>query len=155
MTTQLKAAMQQFLSPSAEMQKSLTKMGYASGAAALESEGLGGILNKLKESVNGDEVAFANMFSSVEAKNAVLALAGNQAQNFADKTQAMFEASGAADAAFRTQTDSIKEMVSRVRNAGGVMLQSLGEPGTAIHTGCSAGSHRQNSGADRGIWRHH
>lgn len=126
-TTQLKAAMQQFLSPSAEMQKSLTKMGYASGAAALESEGLGGILNKLKESVNGDEVAFANMFSSVEAKNAVLALAGNQAQNFADKTQAMFEASGAADAAFRTQTDSIKEMVSRVRNAGGVMLQSLGE----------------------------
>ena len=126
-TTQLKATMQQFLSPSADMQKALTKMGYTSGAAALESEGLGGILDKLKESVHGDEIAFANMFSSVEAKNAVLALAGNQAENFAEKTQAMFEASGAADAAFRTQTDSIKEMVSRVKNAGSVMLQSLGE----------------------------
>ena len=126
-TTQLKATMQQFLSPSAEMQKALTKMGYASGAAALESEGLGGILNKLKDSVNGDEVAFANMFSSVEAKNAVLALAGNQAENFAEKTQAMYEASGAADAAFQTQTGSIKEMASRVKNAGSVMLQSLGE----------------------------
>lgn len=93
----------------------------------MESEGLGSILNKLKNSVNGDEVAFANMFSSVEAKNAVLALAGNQAENFAEKTQAMYEASGAADAAFRTQTDSIKEMMSRVKNAGSVMLQSLGE----------------------------
>lgn len=126
-TTQLKATMQQFLSPSAEMQKALTKMGYASGAAALESEGLGGILNKLKDSVNGDEVAFANMFSSVEAKNAVLALAGNQAENFADKTQAMFEASGAADAAFKTQTASVKEMAGKLKNAGSVMLESLGE----------------------------
>lgn len=126
-TTQLKATMQQFLSPSAEMQKALKKMGYASGAAALESEGLGGILNKLKDSVNGDEVAFANMFSSVEAKNAVLALAGNQAENFADKTQAMFEASGAADAAFKIQTASVKEMAGKLKNAGSVMLESLGE----------------------------
>lgn len=126
-TTQLKATMQSFLAPSSQMEKTLKKMGYASGAAALESEGLGGILNKLKDSVNGDQVAFANMFSSVEAKNAVLALAGNQAENFADKTQAMFEASGAADAAFKTQTASVKEMAAKVKNAGSVMLTSLGE----------------------------
>jgi len=126
-TTQLKATMQQFLSPSAQMQKALTKMGYASGAAALESEGLGGILNKLRDSVNGDQVALANMFTSVEAKNAVLALAGNQAGNFAEKTQAMFEASGAADAAFKTQTASVKKMAAKLKNAGSVMLESLGE----------------------------
>lgn len=126
-TTQLKATMQSFLSPSAEMEKTLKKMGYASGAAALESEGLGGILDKLKGQVNGDEVAFANLFSSVEAKNAVLALAGNQAENFADKTAAMFKASGAADAAFKTQTASVKEMAAKVKNAGSVMLTSLGE----------------------------
>lgn len=126
-TTQLKATMQSFLSPSTQMEKTLKKMGYASGAAALESEGLGGILNKLKDSVNGDQVAFANLFSSVEAKNAVLALAGNQAENFADKTQAMFDASGAADAAFKTQTASVKEMAAKVKNAGSVMLTSLGE----------------------------
>lgn len=126
-TTQLKATMQSFLSPSADMQKALEGMGYASGAAALESEGLEGILNHLKDSVNGDEIAFANLFSSVEAKNAVLALAGNQAENFAQKTQAMFEVSGAADAAFKTQTSSVKEMAARVKNAGSVMLESLGE----------------------------
>lgn len=126
-TTQLKATMQSFLSPSAEMSKTLKKMGYASGAAALESEGLGGILDKLKEQVEGDEVAFANLFSSVEAKNAVLALTGNQAENFAEKTKAMFEASGAADAAFKTQTNSVKEMAAKLKNAGNVMLTSMGE----------------------------
>lgn len=126
-TTQLKATMQGFLSPSTEMAKSLKALGYESGAAALEQEGLDGMLKKLKDSVNGDEVAFANLFSSVEAKNAVLALAGNQAENFSTKTAAMVTASGAADKAFRTQTASVSEMVGKVKNAGSVMLTSLGE----------------------------
>lgn len=126
-TTQLKATMQSFLSPSGEMEKALKKMGYASGAAALEEEGLGGILDKLKESVNGDQVAFANLFSSVEAKNAVLALTGAQAENFASKTEQMKDAAGAADRAFKTQTSSVKEMAGRLKNAGQVMLTSLGE----------------------------
>lgn len=126
-TTQLKATMQGFLSPSNEMAKSLKALGYESGAAALEQEGLDGILKKLKDSVNGDEVAFANLFSSVEAKNAVLALAGNQAENFSTKTAAMVTASGAAEAAFKTQTASVSEMMGKVKNAGSVMLTSLGE----------------------------
>lgn len=126
-TTQLKATMQSFLSPSSEMGKALKGLGYASGAAALESEGLGGILSKLMESVDGDTVAFANLFSSVEAKNAVLALVGNQAENFAEKTEAMREASGAADAAFKTQTASVSAMAAKLKNAGSVMLTSLGE----------------------------
>lgn len=99
-TTQLKATMQSFLSPGTEMGKILKKMGYESGAVALESEGLGGILSKLKEEVNGDEVAFANLFSSVEAKNAVLALTGAQAENFSSKTAAMADAAGIAQQAF-------------------------------------------------------
>lgn len=126
-TTQLKATMQSFLSPSKEMEKSLKKMGYSSGAAALESEDLGSVLEKLKESVNGDEVAFANMFASVEAKNAVLALTGSQADAFKEKTAAMGEAAGSSQKAFETQTASVKEMADKVKNAGKVMLTSLGE----------------------------
>lgn len=126
-TTQLKATMQSFLSPGNEMSKVLKKMGYESGAAALESEGLGGILSKLKDSVNGDEVAFANLFSSVEAKNAVLALTGAQAENFAEKTAAMGDAAGIAEQAFATQTDSVKAMAGKIQNAGSVILTSIGE----------------------------
>ena len=126
-TTQLRATMQEFLSPSSQMEKALKKMGYTSGAAALESEGLGGILTKLKESVKGDEVAFANLFSSIESKNAVLALTGAQADAFAEKTAAMGEAAGATDRAFNIQTNSVSAMASKLKNAGSVMLTSLGE----------------------------
>lgn len=126
-STQLRATMQSFLSPSQGMSKALKEMGYSSGAAALESESLGSILGKLKDSVNGDEIAFANLFSSVEAKNAVLALTGAQAENFASKTEQMADAAGIADKAFETQTNSVGAMAGKIKNAGQVMLTSLGE----------------------------
>lgn len=126
-TTQLKATLQGFLSPSTEMAKALKKIGYETGAAALESDSLGGILNKLKESVNGDSVAFANLFSSVEAKNAVLALTGEQAENFASKAAQMEKAAGAADNAFQVQTSSVKEMGAKLKNTASIMLLELGE----------------------------
>ena len=133
-TTQLKATMQGFMSPTAEMSEALKKMGYASGAAALESEGLGSILNKLKDSVNGDEVAFAGLFSSVEAKNAVLALAGSQAENFVTKTDAMTKASGAAEGAFQQQNKSVAAMANKIKNYGAVMLTSVGEKALPVIT---------------------
>ena len=116
-TTQLKATMQGFLSPSANMQKSLQKLGYANGQALLESKGLQGALNALQESVGGDQLAFAKLFSSVEAQTAVLALAGEQADNFASKTAQMYEASGAAANAFATATDNAESKMQRAKNA--------------------------------------
>ncbi len=134
-TTQLKATMQAFLSPSTGMQKSLEKLGYASGKEMLESEGLQGALEKLKNSVNDDELAFANLFSSVEAKNAVLALAGTQADNFTEKTRQMYEAMGAAETAFETATDSAEARMMKAKNSitnlgtilGGMLLPKVGE----------------------------
>ncbi|MEG1988657.1 MAG: phage tail tape measure protein, partial [Oscillibacter sp.] len=64
-TTQLKATMQGFLSPSTNMTAALKKMGYESGQALLESKGFQGALEALKDSVGGNELAFAGLFSSV------------------------------------------------------------------------------------------
>ncbi len=126
-TTQLKATMQGFMSPTKQMSEALKTLGYDSGAAALESESLGSILGKLKESVGGNEVAFAGLFSSVEAQNAVLALAGSQAENFTNKTAAMYDAAGATDAAFKKQTSSVSAMAAKLKNSGLVILTSVGE----------------------------
>ena len=119
--TQLKATMQGFLSPSKSMAESLEKMGFASGKAMLESEGLQGSLELLKKSVGGDELAFAGLFSSVEAQNAVLALAGAQADNFTSKTQQMYEAGGAADAAFSKIADTTETRIAKAK----IALQNL------------------------------
>ena len=116
-STQLKATMQGFLSPSSNMQKSLQKLGYANGQALLESKGLQGALTALQESVGGDQLAFAKLFSSVEAQTAVLALAGEQADNFASKTAQMYDASGAAATAFATATDNAESKMQRAKTA--------------------------------------
>ena len=120
--TQLKATMQGFLSPSTNMAKSLEKLGYATGKDLLESKGLQGALDLLKESVGGNELEFAKLFSSVEAQTAVLSLAGEQADNFRNKTTQMYEAGGAAQSAFEKATNTTAAKIERAKTA----LSNLG-----------------------------
>lgn len=115
-TTQLKATMQGFLQPTADMQKAIENYGFSSGKAMLESEGLQGSLDLLKAAVGGNELEFAKLFGSVEAKSAVLAMVGSQSDNLRDKTAAMYEATGAAEAAFATQTDNLKTKMANLQN---------------------------------------
>lgn len=124
--TQLKATMQGFLSPSQSMTKALNSLGYESGQALLESKGLQGALEALNGAVNNDELAFAELFSSVEAKTAVLAMAGSQAENLTSKTAEMYEATGAANAAFERQTDNLKYDIQMIKNLGANFLTQLG-----------------------------
>lgn len=124
--TQLKATMQAFLSPSKNMQAALKNMGYESGQALLESKGLQGSLDALKDAVGGNELAFAGLFSSVEAQTAVLAMAGNQAENLTSKTAEMYEATGAANTAFERQTNNLKYDIKMIKNLGANFLTQLG-----------------------------
>ena len=110
--TQMKATMQAFLSPSKNMQAALKNMGYESGQALLESKGLQGSLDALKDAVGGNELAFAGLFSSVEAQTAVLA--------------EMYEATGAANTAFERQTNTLKYDIKMIKNLGANFLTQLG-----------------------------
>ena len=126
-STQLRATLQGLMKPSAGMTEALKKLGYQNGAAALETLGLEGTLNALKGTVGGNETEFANLFSSVEAGTAVLALTGSQAENFTQKTQAMREAVGATDEAFGKQQDNIAAIMQKLKTNMDVVLISLGE----------------------------
>ncbi len=125
--TQLKATMQSFLQPSANMAKSLKSMGYESGQALLESKGFQGALDALKDSVGGNDLAFAGLFSSVEAQTAVLSLAGTQADNFTSKTAEMYKATGAADTAFQRQTDNLNYNIQAIKTLGANFLIQVGQ----------------------------
>lgn len=126
-TTQLRATIQGMLQPTTKMASKISELGYSNGQAMIESLGLQGTLEKLKESVGGNEIAFSELFGSVEAKNAVLALTGAQAENFTEKTNAMREAVGATDEAFKKQTDNVKDNFAKLKNAFDVMMIDLGE----------------------------
>lgn len=126
-STQLRAVFQSLMKPSKDMQKSLESMGFSTGAAALESLGLQGVLSGLKESTNNNEVAFSNLFSSVEAGTAVLALTGTQAENFVNKSKAMQGAAGATESAFDKQQAAVTASFARIKEGINVVLVNLGE----------------------------
>lgn len=124
--TQLQGVIKGFLQPSDAMAKALDKMGYESGQAMLDALGLQGSLIALKNSVDGNDVAFSEFFGDVTAKTAVLSLAGSQAENFASKTAEMYEATGAANTAFERQTNNLKYDIKMIKNLGANFLTQLG-----------------------------
>ncbi len=125
-STQMKAVMSGLMSPTDGMTKALKSLGYENANVALESLGLQGTLEALGGTVNGDTQALAKMFSSVEAQTAILALSGAQAGNFVEKTAAMYEASGATEAAFAKQTDTLEYTIKSIKNLGKNFMTSVG-----------------------------
>jgi len=126
-STQLRGVMQGLLKPSDGMTTALKKMGFESGKSAIESLGLQGTLEGLKETVKGNDTELLNMFGSVEAGGAVLALTGAQADNFTTKTKAMGEATGATERAFATQQATVSAMMEKMKASFDVVLITLGE----------------------------
>lgn len=126
-STQLEGVLSGFLAPTDSLSKALKKMGYSSGAAALEAEGLEGVILKLKDQVGGSSLDLANLFSDKSAKQAVLGLTGDLADTWHEKTAAMADASGATEKAFATQTNSVKAMSEKIKNFGQNILTSVGE----------------------------
>ena len=126
-STQLRGVMQGLLKPSTSMTAALEEMGFKSGGAAIESLGLQGTLDGLKGTVNGNDTALLSMFGSVEAGGAVLALTGAQADNFTEKTKAMGDATGATEAAFKTQQKTVSAMMAKMKASFEVVMITVGE----------------------------
>lgn len=126
-TTQLKAVLSALINANPEMIKGLKRQGFESGTAAVKTLGLAGTLDMLKKASGGSDQALAKMLGSSEALTAVLALTGNQAADFASKTEAMAEASGAATNAFDIQQQTAAAAADRVSAAFQVILVNLGE----------------------------
>lgn len=125
--TQMKAVMSGLMSPTDDMTKSLEMLGYENSNAALEALGFQGMLDALGETVGGDTQELAKLFSSVEAQTAILALAGAQSEDLTEKTLAMYDATGAADAAFETRTDTLEHTIAVIKNLGKNFVTSIGQ----------------------------
>lgn len=126
-TTQLKAVYQSFLKPSKELTEQIKEMGFTTANAALESLGTVEALNQLKASVGGNEVEFANLFSSIEASTAAIALAGNQYDTYVEKANKMNSATGSTDAAFKKQSETVAGMKERFDQLIQVVSIGFGE----------------------------
>lgn len=110
-STQLSAALRALLNPTADLQKLLDKLGYASGQAFIEARGLQGVFQEIVKAAEDTGTPLQAFLGRAEAMTLILNAAGAQAQNFSDKTAAMAKNAG-------TVADAVKEQQEGVASLG-------------------------------------
>lgn len=100
----LKAALSNVLKPSESAATLAEQLGLKFDAQALSAKGLHGFLQDVGRATGGDVEKMSQLFGSVESLNAVLALTGQQAGDFAKNMNDMGNSTGATDKAFKEFT---------------------------------------------------
>lgn len=120
-STQLKAVFSNLIKPTTSMQKLMKKYGYANAQAMLETEGFAGLLEILQKETGGSSDKMGELFSSTEALIAILALSGEQYENFISNSAQMSEAAGTTNEALNkiesTKADQLQRSLNELKNS--------------------------------------
>jgi TP901 family phage tail tape measure protein len=106
-STQYRGILAALLNPTADLSKLLEEQGFASGQAALEQLGLVGTLQMITGAAEASGDPITKYISQIEAVPAALALAGPQADAYAQKLGELNNAAGATDTAFSEITEGV------------------------------------------------
>jgi len=108
-STSLNRVMQSLIQPSEALQVVLRELGYESGLQALQTEGLYGIMEQLRQVTDGNAEAYLRLFPEIRAARGAFALAADDGRAYAqaqsdigDKTRV----AGATQIAFNEQMKS-------------------------------------------------
>lgn len=99
--TGMKGALTAIIKPTSEASQMAESLGMDFNVASLQSKGLAGFLDMVKNATGGNVETMAQLFGSVEGLNAVLALTGTQSEAFTQILGEMENGAGATDAAFQ------------------------------------------------------
>lgn len=80
--TSLNRVIQSIVQPSDNMAVALKQVGFESGAAALQADGLKGVMDRLRETTGGNITAMLELFPDIRAARGALALMANDGQNY-------------------------------------------------------------------------
>lgn len=108
-STQLRGVLQSLMAPTEDMSTLMASMGYETGAALLQGEGLQGTIVAVTKAAEASGKPLQSYIGSVEGQTLALALAGPQADAYTEKLAAMSNVAGVADAAFKAQTQGVNK----------------------------------------------
>ena len=114
--TQLKAVFTGLAAPTDDLSRLVKQHGFATVEDAAAQQGLSGILKLLQEATGGSAAKMGELFGSVEAVNALLALAGPQYDSFKTKTDAMTNSAGEMQKAYEINSDTIAAHADILQN---------------------------------------
>ncbi|KAF1073901.1 phage tail tape measure protein [Halodesulfovibrio sp. MK-HDV] len=124
--TQYKAVLMGLYKPTENMQKLLTKMGYASGKALVADKGFVGALRAVKEESEKSGVALGKVFESSEALIGLNALFSNSFETLTSNIAAVEQGVGGSNAAWKRWLTTSQAMEEALKNQLGNTLVDLG-----------------------------
>lgn len=126
-STQMRQAIVELLKPGEDLSKVMEKAGIANGAMALKTLGLQGTLQKLQVAAAENGQTMTQVFSSVEAGSAALALTGENAAMAAADLDAMKNSAGAMGEAFEVNSKSAANQLRLLQNNVDVVKMGIVE----------------------------
>lgn len=127
-TTQMNAMVNAFIKPSAEMSAALLEIGYSSGSAFIEAEGLSGALEFLEGATGGSKDEMAKLVPNIRGLKGVMALTGQGGKIFNEVMIEMADSAGANQEAFDKQEKTFESL----KNSMGKTQIIIGNIGKAF-----------------------
>ena len=127
-TTQLRQMLVELSDSGTEVAKTFEKVSGQSFRAFIASGGnLQGALQLLEKAAVGGGKGINELFGSVEAGGAALALTGTGTQQFTSAIDAMANSAGSTGAAYKIMNSTIAASGEKIKAAGAVFLVTIGE----------------------------
>jgi TP901 family phage tail tape measure protein len=115
--TAINRTLTSFLKPTGDAADVIDRMGYESGRALVEQEGLAGAIEEVQEHANNSSDELTDVVGSVRAMRATLPLANEASEDFQENLEAMDESAGAADEAFKEISDTTRFQFQQALNS--------------------------------------
>jgi len=129
-STQMAGVLRGMMKPTERMTELINKMGYATSAEMVASEGLVGAMRKLTSMTDGTAESVAKLLPRAEALVAWFAITGEQADVFDKKLEQMADSSSALDDAFKEMTEGVNKTgfsFQQLKQLTIVLLQKIGD----------------------------
>lgn len=126
-TTQLRAAIVGLNKPSKEMIGLWNSLGFATGQAAIESLGMQGALEAVRDAAGGNIGEMTKLLGAQEAVQAALTITGESAAMFAAQLEVTKNSAGATQEAFDTMAEGISFQFDRMRTTVDAAMIGIGD----------------------------
>ena len=115
-TTGLKATLSNLLKPTEQAKDVASALGIEFDANAVQSKGLTNVLKDVIDKTGGSKTAMGQLFGSMEAVNAVLALSNENFAALDEVQQAVEESTGATNKAFEENINTLSAQWKIIKN---------------------------------------
>lgn len=107
----LNQAINAIIAPTLQAKAAAKKWGVDISANTLQSKGLAAILTEIHNKLQGNTEAIEELFGNIRAGRAILALTGNQFNDFIDILKEYDKSAGTANEAFEKQIDTLQTSI--------------------------------------------